>query len=78
MRLVQGDLEALQPLGARPQPPTPVSEETALSVLDKFEISEASRKFIAERLWTGATVIVSDQGVSHETSHHTDFVVLTR
>ncbi|RTL62587.1 MAG: L,D-transpeptidase [Hyphomicrobiales bacterium] len=54
------------------------SKETAESVLEKFELSEASRAFIAERLWTGATLIISDQGPSHETGKTTDFVILTR
>lgn len=77
-----GPAPAIKPVHYRrphkPEPPAPVSQETAQSILEKFEIDEASRQFIAERLWTGATLIVSDQGPSHETSHHTDFVILTR
>lgn len=67
----------------RPVPPPakptgPVSSETAESVLERFDMSPESRKFVSERLWTGATLIVSDQGPSHETGRDTDFVILTR
>ncbi len=65
--------------GAKPAaPPAPRSTETAESVLEKFEIGPETAKFISERLWTGATLIVSDQGPSHETGKHTDFVILAR
>jgi hypothetical protein len=56
----------------------PISAETAESVLEQFDMSPDSRKFVSERLWTGATLIVSDQGPSHETGRDTDFVILTR
>ena len=67
-----------RPATAKAVPPGTVSAETAESVLDQFEMSPDSRKFVAERLWTGATLIVSDQGPSHETGRDTDFVILTR
>ncbi len=59
-------------------PTEAVQQETAKSVLDRFTLPEASQRFIEERLWTGATLIVSDNNVSHETGQHTDFIVLTR
>jgi hypothetical protein len=63
-------------------PPVPVSTpppETAASVLARFEVPAATKRFIEERLWTGATLIVSEAGTSpHETGLHTDFVVLPR
>ena len=31
-----------------------------------------------ERLWTGASLIISDQPISSETGTYTDFIVLTR
>lgn len=55
-----------------------VPKETAEGVLETFELAPESARFISERLWTGATLIVSDQGPSHETGKHTDFVILTR
>lgn len=39
---------------------------------------EATRQFVSERLWTGASLIISDQGISSETGTYTDFIVLTR
>jgi hypothetical protein len=53
-------------------------QETAASVLARFELPEATRRFIADRLWAGATLIVSDYGASGETGASTDFIVLTR
>jgi hypothetical protein len=49
----------------------------AASVFDRFEIPEDAMAFIAKRMWVGATIIVSDHGLSHETGKGTDFVVLT-
>ena len=60
------------------KPSGPISSETAESVLEQFDLAPDSRKFVSERLWTGATLIVSDQGLSHETGRDTDFVILTR
>ena len=70
--LVQG-----QPVAARSQSPE-VSPETAASALDRFELTGEARGFIAERLWVGASLIVSDEGLSNETGTYTDFIVLTR
>jgi L,D-transpeptidase-like protein len=59
--------------------PTPgVPHETAAGALARFELPEATQRFIADRLWAGATLIVSDQGPSGETGLGTDFIVLTR
>ena len=65
-----------QPVAARPS--SEVSPETAASALDRFELPEEARRFIAERLWVGASLIVSDEGISNETGTYTDFIVLTR
>ena len=54
------------------------TRDRLLSVLDRIELPEDARQFIADRLWTGAALIVSDQGISNETGKHTDFIVLTR
>jgi hypothetical protein len=62
--------------------PPPVSTsppETAASALARFELPAATKRFIEERLWTGATLIVSEVGTSpYETGLHTDFIVLPR
>jgi hypothetical protein len=52
--------------------------DTAASALDRVDMPEETRQFIAERLWTGASIIISDQGISNETGTYTDFIVLTR
>jgi hypothetical protein len=54
------------------------AQETAQSVLGRFELPEETRRFIADRLWAGATLIVSDQAPGAETGVGTDFIVLTR
>lgn len=55
------------------------SKEMASSaVLDRVEMSEEANRFVSERLWTGAALIISDQGISNETGATTDFIVLTR
>jgi lipoprotein-anchoring transpeptidase ErfK/SrfK len=58
------------------QPARP--RETAAGALERVELPEETRKFIADRLWAGASLIVSDQGLSHETGKYTDFIVQTR
>ncbi len=54
------------------------SRETAAGALARFELPEATRRFIADRLWAGATLIVSEHGLSGETGLGTDFIVLAR
>ncbi len=51
---------------------------TAAAALDRIEVSPEAAGKISELLWTGATLIVSDSGVSSETDDDTDFVILTR
>ena len=65
----RGRVEAPAPVGP------PASASTAL---ERFEMPEEARKFITERLWTGASLIISDEGISRETGKGTDFVILTR
>ncbi len=51
---------------------------SAAAALDRIDIpAEVSRK-ISEMIWAGASLIVSDSGISRETDDYTDFVVLTR
>ena len=63
---------------AEPAEPSNYPRETAATVLARFELPEDTRRFIEERLWTGASLIVSDEGISNETGTYTDFIVLTR
>lgn len=50
--------------------------ETASAALDRIEIPEDARQRIAERLWTGATLIISDVGMSGEGRFPMDFMIL--
>ena len=52
--------------------------ETAAGALDRIELPEGARERIAELLWTGGSLIVSDQPRSGEMSEYSDFIVLTR
>jgi hypothetical protein len=52
--------------------------DTPASALERVEMGEESKAFIADRLWAGASLIISDQGISEETGAYTDFIVLTR
>lgn len=58
-----------------PAPRVPATAQVALS---RIEMSEETQRFLAERTWIGASLIVSDHGVSSETGKYTDFIVLTR
>jgi lipoprotein-anchoring transpeptidase ErfK/SrfK len=64
-----------QPVPAQPDGPAP---ETAAGALDRIELPEGARERIAELLWTGGSLIVSDQPRSYEMGEYTDFIVLTR
>lgn len=52
--------------------------ETAASVLDRIELPEGARERIAELLWTGGSLIVSDNARSGEMSEYSDFIIMTR
>jgi lipoprotein-anchoring transpeptidase ErfK/SrfK len=56
----------------------PAAPETAAGALDRIELPEGARERIAELLWTGGSLIVSDNPRSGEMSEYSDFIVLTR
>ncbi len=56
----------------------PLPPETAAGALDRIELPEGARERIAELLWTGGSLIVSDNPRSYEMGEYTDFIVLTR
>ncbi len=58
--------------------PGPVAHVTAAEALDRVEIPEAARERISALMSTGASLIISDQGLGNETGTETDFIVLTR
>ena len=51
---------------------------TAIAALERITIPAKVREEISRRLWTGASLIISDEGISNETGKGTDFVVLTK
>jgi hypothetical protein len=59
-------------------PPVVLAPETAAGALDRIELPPEARNRIAELLWTGASLIVSDHARSYEMGEYTDFIVLTR
>lgn len=60
-------------------PPAPVLPPSkAAEALDRFELPPETMKLVGDRLWSGATLIVSDYGISNETGRGTDFIVLTK
>ena len=65
--------EAAQPAARSAHP-----HETAASVLERIELPAETRQFISDKLWAGASLIVSDQGISNETGKYTDFIVQAR
>jgi hypothetical protein len=70
--------------GDRRREPEPIvansgqPRETATGALDRIVITEETRKFISDRLWAGASLIVSEHGVSGESGKYTDFIVQPR
>ena len=58
--------------------PTAAAPETAAGALDRIELPEGARERIAELLWSGGSLIVSDNPRSGEMSEYSDFIVLTR
>lgn len=56
----------------------PVPVPSAAAVLERIELHEDIVSRISEYVTAGATLIVSDHGLGHETGAYTDFIVLTR
>ena len=52
--------------------------ETPAGALDRVVMNEETKVFIADRLWAGASLIVSDYGLSNEFGKYTDFIVQPR
>jgi L,D-transpeptidase-like protein len=63
-----------EPVVANPGQP----RETATGALDRIVLTEETWKFISDRLWAGASLIVSEHGVSGEAGKYTDFIVQPR
>ena len=72
-RRAKGSKSSVTPAStAAPLPPT------ASNALSRVKFSDDVMQKISAKLWTGASLIISDYGISGETGKGTDFVVLTR
>ena len=60
-----------------PPAPEPVAS-TPAEALDRITIPKEAKEWISELVSPGASLVISDNGMSHETGKETDFVVLTR
>jgi hypothetical protein len=58
-------------------PPETKPARAAVDALDRIEIPKEVIERISEMLTPGASLIVSDQGISEETGRDTDFIILT-
>jgi hypothetical protein len=58
--------------------PAPAFPESATAALDRIEIPEEARERIGGLLWTGATLIIADVGMSGEGRFAMDFQILGR
>jgi hypothetical protein len=59
--------------------PAPAPQgDTASSALDRVEVPDDVRERIAELVWVGAQIIVTDNARSDEMDHDTDIIVSTR
>ncbi len=54
------------------------SPASAAEVLDRLIVAPKVMREVADRLWAGGSIIISDHGISNETGKFTDFIVLTR
>jgi len=57
--------------------PAPI-HTTAAQALERINIPQDARERIEALMSAGASLIISDQGISGETGKGTDFIVLTR
>ena len=58
--------------------PTTVKPVRPQEVLQRIIVPEHIKAYISDRLSLGSSMIISDNGMSHETGKYTDFIVLTR
>jgi hypothetical protein len=65
----------VKPQGKEPEPTPSLG---AAAVLDRIEIAPDVVQRISEYVAPGASLIVSDHGLGHETGLYTDFIVVTR
>ena len=57
-------------------PPSQAVPDKANDALDRIEIPQEAIEQISQLLTPGASLIISDYGISHETGKDTDFIVV--
>ena len=57
-------------------PPSVMLPDKANNALDRIEIPQEAIEQISQLLTPGASLIISDYGISHETGKDTDFIVV--
>ena len=55
-----------------------LSASDAHDAINRFILPEKLRRRISDLIVPGSTVVIADQGLSHETGKGTDFIVLTK
>lgn len=55
-----------------------IPAESAAGALDRIELPGEAMDQISEFVWAGASLIISDHGITHETGTGTDFIIQTR
>jgi lipoprotein-anchoring transpeptidase ErfK/SrfK len=57
---------------------TAIPSESAAGALDRLQLSGEVMDQLAEYVWAGASIIISDHGITHETGIGTDFIIETK
>lgn len=55
-----------------------IPAETAQGALSRVQLSGEMLDHLSELVWAGASVIISDRGITHETGVGTDFIIETK
>jgi lipoprotein-anchoring transpeptidase ErfK/SrfK len=55
-----------------------ISADTATTALDRIHLAGEVLDQLAEYVWAGSSVIISDHGITHETGVGTDFIIQTK
>ena len=77
-------LEFLRSIANGRLPAPPIAQTLGFRIAEvsqgyvRFEMTPETKALISDKLWAGASLIVSDQGLSHVRGKYTDFIVLTR
>jgi hypothetical protein len=73
-----GSNDARPPVRRGAPPPIPAGPaSSAKEALDRIELTDDLRKRIGDRLWSGASLMISDNGPGNETGKYTDYIVQT-